>query len=98
MTTTCAALQIDAVHTRAICDEIGERLRGMLQRQISRELPPRLEALMEQLAGLDNEAAPSIIPSLDDMTTWQRPLARQASSQQIAAPAVGTGPLEVSSR
>ena len=63
LTRTGAGLQIDAVHTRAICDEIGERLRGVLRRPVGKELPPRLQSLMEQLAMLDADASPSIVPS-----------------------------------
>jgi hypothetical protein len=67
LTRTGAGLQIDAVHARAICDEIGERLSAMLRRPASLELPPRLRHLMDQLAKLDDEGSPSIVPSLDDM-------------------------------
>jgi hypothetical protein len=98
ITTTGAALQIDTDHARAICDEIGDRLRAMLRDQISRELPPRLKELMEHLAGLDDEAAPSIVPSLYDMTTLERPVARPAPSGEIAAPGVGTDPVAISSQ
>jgi len=61
-------LQIDPVHARAICDEIGDRLSGLLRRQISDDLPPRLRYLMEELAEADHEAAPSIVPSLHELT------------------------------
>jgi hypothetical protein len=84
ITTTGAALQIDTVHARAICDEIGERLRTMLRVQISREPPPRLKELMQQLAGLDEELAPSIVPSLEDMKTLEGPVGL-VPSEGIAA-------------
>jgi hypothetical protein len=61
------------VHARAICDEIGDRLRDVLQRQVSHELPPRLQYLMEQLAKADEEVSPSIAPSLDEMMISRRP-------------------------
>jgi hypothetical protein len=67
LTRTGASLQIDAVHTRAICDEIGDRLRDVLRCQVSHELPPRLQDLMEQLAKADETVSPSIAPSLDEM-------------------------------
>jgi hypothetical protein len=73
LTRTGASLQIDAVHTRAICDEIGDRLRDVLHRQVSHELPPRLQYLMEQLAKADEEVSPSIAPSLDDMMISRGP-------------------------
>jgi hypothetical protein len=73
LTRTDASSRIDAVHARAICDEVGERLSVMLRRPASHELPPRLRDLMDQLAKLDDEAAPSIVPSLDDMLLPQVP-------------------------
>jgi hypothetical protein len=64
---TDASLQIDAVHARAICDEIGDRLREIIRRETSHVLPPRLNDLMQQLAKADFEFAPSIVPSLEDI-------------------------------
>jgi hypothetical protein len=61
-----ANIRIDHVHSRAICDEIGERLREALRRE-SVELPPRLQLLVARLAELDGEVAPSIIASFEDM-------------------------------
>jgi hypothetical protein len=62
-----AGVRIDTVHARAICEEIGDRLGVMLRRSSGHELPPRLRDLMDQLARRDEEAAPSIVPTLDDM-------------------------------
>jgi len=59
------SLAIDATHCRAICDEIGDRLRYMLKREVS-EIPPRLLELIDKLAQL--EQAPSIVPSIDEMS------------------------------
>ena len=59
-------LQIDSLHCRAICDEIGERLQIIL-RPDAASLPPRLQILMDRLADQDRELAPSIVPDLDDM-------------------------------
>ena len=64
---TDASLQIDAVHLRAICDEIGDRLREIIRRETSHVLPPRLNYLVQQLAKADFEFAPSIVPSLEDI-------------------------------
>jgi hypothetical protein len=64
---TGASIQIDALHLRAICDEIGDRLREILRRETSHVLPPRLNDLMQQLAKADLELAPSIVPSLEDI-------------------------------
>jgi hypothetical protein len=51
---------------RAICGEIGERLAMFLRP--STKLPPRLADLLARLALLDHDA-PSIVPSIEDMTT-----------------------------
>jgi hypothetical protein len=58
---------MDAVYSREICAEIGDRLREILRREATSELPPRLQYLIEQLAGADRETAPSIVPSPEDM-------------------------------
>jgi hypothetical protein len=71
LTRTDTGLRIDAVHARAICDEIGDRLGVMLRRPSSHELPPRLRYLMDQLARRDDEVSPSIVPTLDDMLIQQ---------------------------
>lgn len=60
-----AGLLIDPTHCRAICDEIGDRLRYILKQETS-EVPPRLLELIDKLAEL--EGAPSIIPSIEDMS------------------------------
>jgi hypothetical protein len=61
------SVEIDAAHARAICEEVGDRLRCMLRREQPDRLPPRLQYLMEQLAGLDHSTAPSIVPAVEDM-------------------------------
>lgn len=60
-------LQIDSTHCRAICDEIGARLRIVLDREAT-AMPPRLQALLLRLAAQELTASPSLAPSLDDMT------------------------------
>ena len=77
---TGADLQIDTIHARAICDEIGERLRGILCRETDRDLPPRLRYLMEQLVKADDEASPSIVPSLDEMLDHHKVAPRHQTS------------------
>ena len=62
-------VRIDSVHSRAICDEIGERLRTIL-RPTAAGLPARLQILIDRLANQDRQLAPSIVPELDDMV-WQ---------------------------
>ena len=71
-------MQMDAVHTREICAEIGDRLREILRRDVS-ELPPRLQHLMERLAEADRETSPSLVPSLEDMIGQQPIDARHES-------------------
>jgi hypothetical protein len=51
--------QIDLIHSRAVCQAIGERLSAVLGPQ-SNELPASLLALMQQLARV-SLAVPSII-------------------------------------
>jgi hypothetical protein len=58
-------LQIDSSHCRAICDEVGERLRPILSREPP--VPLSLQLLIDRLAELDHEPAPSIAPSIADM-------------------------------
>jgi hypothetical protein len=62
-------LQIDSGHCRAICDEIGDRLRIVLDKDAGK-IPQRLRLLMERLAELDGQRAPSIVPAMDDMIEW----------------------------
>jgi hypothetical protein len=63
-----AGLALDSTHSRAICDEIGERLRDVLSREVS-EIPSYLCRLVDRLAELERVPAPSIVPSIDDMNT-----------------------------
>jgi hypothetical protein len=70
---TRVTILIDDHHARAICDEIGERLRIWLKREMPTGLSPRLQQLIEQLAATDHEGAPSIVPSLDDIPNTVAP-------------------------
>lgn len=69
-----ASLNLDHAHCRAICDEIGDRLRLIMKPAVS-DIPPRLLYLIGKLAELENIAlarldfAPSIVPSVDDMSS-----------------------------
>jgi len=60
---------IAAEHARAICEEIGERLRYALCGDYA-DLPQRLQELVDELARQDCEA-PSRVPTMAEMT---RPL------------------------
>jgi hypothetical protein len=61
--------KIDSEHCRAICDEIGDRLRVILDKEAS-AIPQRLQMPIDRLAELDREQAPSIVPAMDDMRVW----------------------------
>lgn len=52
-------IDIDHTHSRAIVQEIGERLRGLLREET--ELPSNLKGQMERLRDMD-DASPSIVP------------------------------------
>jgi hypothetical protein len=84
LTMTGVNMQIDAVHTREICAEIGDRLREILRREAS-ELPPRLQHLMDRLAEADRETSPSLVPSLEDMIRQEPVDSRHESfNEQVA--------------
>jgi hypothetical protein len=61
--------QIDSGHCRAICDEIGDRLRILLDKEAG-EIPHGLRMLIDRLAELDGHKAPSIVPAMDDVIEW----------------------------
>jgi hypothetical protein len=54
------AISIDQTHSRAICQEIGERLQ--FEWKEAPPLPRRLSELLERLQELDPQDAPSIAP------------------------------------
>ncbi len=58
-------IQLDPTHCRAICDEIGERLRIMLDRDAT-ALPPRLQVLMLRLAAQDLAGSPAVAADIDE--------------------------------
>ena len=61
-------VKIDSNHCRAICDEIGARLRLILDGEAT-ALPPRLQVLMLRLAAQDLAASPSIAPAIGEMAS-----------------------------
>lgn len=81
---------LDHIHCRAICDEIGERLREVLRREAS-EIPPRLLMLVDALAQLDH--GPSIVPSIEEMSFPLYPKSFDAvkRSADVAPPATNRG-------
>jgi hypothetical protein len=68
-----ADLVLDPTHCRAICDEIGERLRSIMKPAVS-DMPPRLLDLIARLAAqeqrdlLQVELAPSIVPASEEIS------------------------------
>jgi hypothetical protein len=59
-------IDIDATHSRAICTEIGERLRVSLSLGQS-EPPQSIRRQLNRLRQLDEEISPSIVPSTQEM-------------------------------
>jgi hypothetical protein len=78
-------LALDHTHCRAICDEVGERLRMVLKVP---EMPSYLCRLMDRLAELDREASPSIAPSIDDMCFEERPAVLGYADKRSEAPRI----------
>ena len=67
-----AKIHISEEHSRAICEEIGDRLRIALSK-----LPPaspNLAKLMTRLGELDQHDSPSIVPSIDEIASADPPL------------------------
>jgi hypothetical protein len=58
-------LRLDHTHCRAICDEIGERLRQSMAVESVR-MPPHLRRLIDRLGELDNVWSPGIVPQVED--------------------------------
>ena len=81
-----AVLLLDHVHCRAICDEIGERLREVLKREVP-AMPSHLCRLIDRLAELESEPAPSIVLSMDDICFDEQPLhaARRIIKAELTA-------------
>jgi hypothetical protein len=73
MPQNAAYLNLDHVHCRAICDEIGERLSFVMTPAAS-DIPPRLLYLIGKLAELEKadlprlDSSPSILPSIEEMS------------------------------
>jgi hypothetical protein len=59
-------VRLDHTHCRAICDEIGERLREMLGHE-SENIPPSLRRLIGRLDELECVPSPGIVPSVEDL-------------------------------
>ncbi len=57
-------VHLDHIHSEAVCQGIGERLRDALNRESS-DMPQRLRALIARLPELDGERAPSLVPEME---------------------------------
>jgi hypothetical protein len=57
-------INIDLVHSRAMCTAIGERLRDILAREHT-EFPTKITAGVDRLREQEQERAPSIVPSAE---------------------------------
>ncbi len=69
-----ANIQMDEEHSRAICAEIGDRLRIALG--APPPIPPHLARLIARLDELDHHDSPSIVPSVENVSpTLHSPLA-----------------------
>jgi len=62
---------LEPKHYRAICDEIGERLRLSLARDAP-PVPPRLRKLLGQFAKLQSGAPPILPDQRDELTSQVR--------------------------
>jgi hypothetical protein len=60
---------LDSLHCQAICEEVGERLRILLDRDTP-ELPQQLRSLLARFAELERVQAPSIVPAMGDLAAW----------------------------
>lgn len=56
-------VQLDHIHSDAVCRAIGEVLRDRLTRQMP-DVPQTLRMLIDRLPELDRELAPSIVPAM----------------------------------
>jgi hypothetical protein len=74
MSTRLATIQMDEEHSRAICAEIGDRLRIALGEPTP--IPPDLARLIARLDELDHHDSPSIVPSVENISpTLHSPIA-----------------------
>lgn len=64
MSTALANVQIDEEHSRAICEEIGDRLRVALGGPLPASAV--LDSLVARLIELGEHESPSIVPAIDN--------------------------------
>ena len=68
-------IDLDAVFSRAIIREIGERLRASVRED---ELPARLRVQLDRLDQLDDHSSPSVVPKLESEKFGETTAARRS--------------------
>ena len=71
-------IKIDEAFTRAIFQEIGERLRASLKQE---EIPERLRVQLDSIAQLDEQVSPSIVPGMGSDASKTRAVRRSLASR-----------------
>ena len=72
-------INIDEVFSRAIFQEIGERLRASLKEE---EIPERLRVQLDKFAQFDEQESPSIVPEIgSEPSTKTSPIRRSLISR-----------------
>jgi len=56
-------VELDHIHSEAVWQGIGERLRDTIAREQA-EMSPQLRSLMARLAELDRETVPPLVPAM----------------------------------
>ena len=71
-------INIDQIHSQAICQEIGERLRDLMRTEV--ELPASLRKQVDQICTLEGQS-PSIVPAAEP---WDSDEPRRMDQTQTA--------------
>jgi hypothetical protein len=80
VSTRIADIRIDEEHARAICMEIGERLRFAMGDNLP--IPQHLSRLIDRLAELDHHESPSIVPSMESASPALSPASKVRALQE----------------
>jgi hypothetical protein len=68
----------DEAFTRAMFQEIGERLRASLKEE---EIPERLRVQLDRIAKLEEQASPSIVPEMGSDASKRRAVWKSLASR-----------------
>ena len=68
----------DEALTRAIFQEIGERLRASLEEE---EIPERLRVQLDRIAQLEEQASPSVVPEMGSDASKRRAVWKRLASR-----------------